>query len=87
MLTHEELKKQLLSDDEVKQEYARLNGEEFALLDQFLAARRAAGMTQAAVAEKNGHQNRRNCSFGKCFAQRQTFSDCFDFAKICTSSG
>ena len=54
MLTHEELKKQLLSDEEVRHEYERLNREEFALLDQFLAARRAAGMTQAAVAEKMG---------------------------------
>ena len=54
MLTHEELKKLALSDDEVRQEYERLNREEFALLDQFLAARKAAGMTQAAVAEKMG---------------------------------
>ncbi|MBP5788781.1 MAG: helix-turn-helix transcriptional regulator [Neisseriaceae bacterium] len=54
MLTHEELKKLALSDDEVRQEYERLNREEFALLDQFLAARKAAGMTQTAVAEKMG---------------------------------
>ena len=54
MLTHEELKKQILTDDEVRQEYERLNREEFALLDQFLAARKAAGMTQTAVAEKMG---------------------------------
>ncbi|MBO4575710.1 MAG: helix-turn-helix transcriptional regulator [Neisseriaceae bacterium] len=54
MLTHEELKELALSDDEVRQEYERLNREEFALLDQFLAARKAAGMTQSAVAEKMG---------------------------------
>ncbi|MBQ9683697.1 MAG: helix-turn-helix transcriptional regulator [Neisseriaceae bacterium] len=54
MLTHEELKKKMLADDEVRQEYERLNQEEFALLDQFLAARKAAGMTQTAVAEKMG---------------------------------
>ena len=54
MLTHEELKELALSDDEVRQEYERLNREEFALLDQFLAARKAAGMTQTAVAEKMG---------------------------------
>lgn len=54
MLTHEELKKQMLADEEVRQEYERLNTEEFALLDQFLAARKAAGMTQSAVAEKMG---------------------------------
>ena len=54
MLTHEELKELALSDDEVRQEYERLNRAEFALLDQFLAARKAAGMTQTAVAEKMG---------------------------------
>jgi len=43
-----------LSDPKVRAEYDRLNREEFALLDAMLAARRAAGLSQADVAERMG---------------------------------
>ncbi|WP_244134923.1 helix-turn-helix transcriptional regulator [Burkholderia sp. BCC0322] len=43
-----------LSDPQVRAEYDRLNREEFALLDTMLAARRAAGLSQADVAERMG---------------------------------
>ncbi|HTO18575.1 MAG TPA: helix-turn-helix transcriptional regulator [Pseudomonas sp.] len=54
MLTHAELKAKALEDPEARAEYERLNREEFALLDEMLAARRAAGLTQAQVAERMG---------------------------------
>jgi len=54
MLTHAELKAKALEAPEVRAEYERLNREEFALLDEMLAARRAAGLTQAQVAELMG---------------------------------
>ena len=53
MLTHKELKARALERADVKGEYARLD-EEFALLDEFLKARAAAGITQAEVAERIG---------------------------------
>lgn len=53
MLTHEELVKKALSDPEVKEEYNRLEPE-FALLDELLKARKAAGLTQAELAERMG---------------------------------
>lgn len=54
MTTYKELRSQALSDPEVRSEYERLNREEFALLDQMLAARHAAGLSQAQVAERMG---------------------------------
>ena len=54
MLTHAELKAKALENPAVKAEYDRLNREEFAILDQMLAARRAAGLSQAQVAERMG---------------------------------
>lgn len=54
MTTYKELRSQALSDPEVRAEYERLNREEFALLDQMLAARHAAGLSQAQVAERMG---------------------------------
>lgn len=54
MLTHAELKAKALTDPEVRAEYERLNREEYALLDEMLAARRAAGLTQAQIAELMG---------------------------------
>lgn len=54
MLTHAELKAKALADPEVLSEYERLNREEFAILDEMLAARREAGLTQTQVAEKMG---------------------------------
>ena len=54
MTTYKELRSQALLDPEVRAEYERLNREEFALLDQMLAARHAAGLSQAQVAERMG---------------------------------
>lgn len=54
MLTHAELKTKALAEPEVMAEYERLNREEFAILDEILAARREAGLTQAQVAERMG---------------------------------
>ena len=53
-LTHEQLVKKMLKNPEVKQEVDRLNKEEFGILDQILAARKAAGLTQAQIAERMG---------------------------------
>lgn len=54
MATYKELRELALADPKVRGEYDRLNREEFALLDQMLEARRAAGLTQAGVAERMG---------------------------------
>lgn len=53
-MTHEQLVKAMLKDPAVKAEVERLNREEFALLDQILAARKSAGLSQADVAERMG---------------------------------
>ncbi len=53
MLTHKELKARALKRVDVKAEYDRLD-EEFSLLDEFLKARAAAGITQAELAERIG---------------------------------
>ncbi len=53
MLTHEELKKKILSNPEVKSEYNSLE-EEFSLFDELLKARMEAGLTQSEVAERMG---------------------------------
>jgi len=53
MLTHKQLKRRALSRAAVRAEYDRL-APEFALLDEFLKARSAAGLTQAEVAERIG---------------------------------
>jgi len=54
MLTHEQLVARMLKNRAVRTEHERLEREEFALLDEMLAARRAAGLTQAQVAERMG---------------------------------
>jgi ribosome-binding protein aMBF1 (putative translation factor) len=54
MATYKELRKRALADPEVGVEYERLNREEFALLDEMLAARHRAGLSQAQVAERMG---------------------------------
>ena len=54
MTTYKDLRTRALADPEVRAEYERLNREEFALLDQMLAARHAAGLSQAQVAERMG---------------------------------
>ena len=53
MLTHKQLRAQALGRAEVKAEFDKL-ADEFELLDQFLKARTAQGLTQAQVAEKIG---------------------------------
>lgn len=53
MLTHKELKSRALERPDVKAEYERLD-EEFTLLDEFLKARTAAGLTQADIARRMG---------------------------------
>lgn len=53
MLTHEELKKKMLSNPEVQTEYDSLKGE-FDLFDELLKARMNAGLAQAEVAELMG---------------------------------
>ena len=55
-MSHEELVATMLSDPLVRNEHERLEREEFALLDLLLEARRAAGLTQAQVAERMGTQ-------------------------------
>ncbi|HEX5337804.1 MAG TPA: helix-turn-helix transcriptional regulator [Gallionella sp.] len=53
-MTHEQMVAKMLADPAVRAEHDRLNREEFAILDEILAARREAGLTQAQVAERMG---------------------------------
>ncbi|MDP3652990.1 MAG: helix-turn-helix transcriptional regulator [Rhodoferax sp.] len=53
MLTHKQLRAKALGNAEVKAEFEK-QSDEFALLDEFLKARAAQGLTQAQVAEKIG---------------------------------
>jgi DNA-binding XRE family transcriptional regulator len=53
MCSHDEFVAKLLSDPEVKAEYDAME-DEFALFDEFLKARRHAGLTQAEVAARMG---------------------------------
>lgn len=53
MLTHKQLRAKALDNPEVKAEFEK-QGDEFALLVEFLKARAAQGLTQAQVAEKIG---------------------------------
>jgi anti-sigma factor RsiW len=53
-MTHNEMVAKWLEDPEFKAEYERMEREEFALLDEMLAARKGAGLTQAQVAERMG---------------------------------
>ncbi|WP_105131959.1 helix-turn-helix domain-containing protein [Burkholderia sp. BE12] len=54
MTTYKALRERAFADPKVRAEYERLNREEFALLDAMLAARRAAGLSQADIAERMG---------------------------------
>ena len=54
--THKKLVDKLLKNPAVKAEVEKLNREEFAILDQILAARKAAGLSQAQVAKRMGTQ-------------------------------
>ena len=53
MLTHKQLRAKALGRAEVKTEFEN-QSKDFALLDEFLKARAAQGLTQAQVAEKIG---------------------------------
>ena len=53
MLTHKQLRTKALANSEVAAEYDNLV-DEFALLDEFLKARAAQGLTQAQVASRIG---------------------------------
>lgn len=53
MLTHKQLRTKALANAEVRAEYEKL-ADEFSLLDEFLKARAAQGLTQAQVAKKIG---------------------------------
>ncbi len=53
MLTHDELKKKILSNPKVKEEYDSLE-DEFTLFDELLKARMNAGLTQTEVANLMG---------------------------------
>jgi transcriptional regulator with XRE-family HTH domain len=53
MLTHKQLRAVALGNPAVKAEFERV-ADEYALLDEFLKARAAQGLTQAQVAEKIG---------------------------------
>lgn len=53
MLTHKQLRAKALGNAEVKAEFEALS-DEYALLDEFLKARAAQGLTQAQVAQKIG---------------------------------
>lgn len=54
ILTYEQMTKIMLKNKNVRIELERLNREEFAILDEILAARREAGLTQAEIAKRMG---------------------------------
>jgi hypothetical protein len=47
LLTHKQMVEKMLENSTVKFEVGKLNGEEFAILDETLAARKVAGLSQA----------------------------------------
>ncbi len=53
-LTHKQMVNKMLKNPAVKVEVEKLNREEFAILDQILAARKEAGMSQAQIAKRMG---------------------------------
>jgi DNA-binding XRE family transcriptional regulator len=53
-LTHAHMVKKMLKNPTVKAETERLNREEFAILDEILAARKQAGLSQAQIAKRMG---------------------------------
>ena len=55
-LTHKLAVTRMLKNPAVKAEVERLNKEEFAILDEILEARKAAGLSQAEVARRMGTQ-------------------------------
>ena len=57
-LMHAQMVKKLLKNPAVKAEVDKLNREEFAILDEILAARKQAGLSQAQIARRMGTQAR-----------------------------
>ena len=55
-LSHKQLVGKMLKNPAVKAEFDKLNREEFAILDEILAARKKAGLSQAEVAKRMGTQ-------------------------------
>lgn len=55
-LSHKQLVGKMLKDPSVKAEVKKLNREEFIILDEILAARKKAGLSQAEVAKRMGTQ-------------------------------
>lgn len=55
-LTHKQAVAKMLKNPAVKTEVERLNKEEFAILDEILQTRKAAGLSQAEVARRMGTQ-------------------------------
>ena len=55
-LPHKQLVSKMLKNPAVKAEVVRLNREEFAILDEILAARKESGLTQAQIAKLMGTQ-------------------------------
>lgn len=51
-MTHEQMVAKMMGNPTVRAEHERLNREDFAVLDEILAARREAGLTQAHIAER-----------------------------------
>jgi DNA-binding XRE family transcriptional regulator len=56
ILTHKQMVSKMLKKPSVKAKIVELNRTEFAILDEILAARKAAGLTQAQVAKRMGTQ-------------------------------
>jgi DNA-binding XRE family transcriptional regulator len=55
-LGHKQLVGKMLKNPAVEAEFDKLNREEFAILDEILAARKKAGLSQAEVAKRMGTQ-------------------------------
>lgn len=49
MLSHEEMKEIMLKNENIRLEYERLNREEFAILDEILAARKKACLLKTEI--------------------------------------
>ena len=56
MLSHDQLVKRMIKKPGVRAAVDELNRTEFAILDEILAARKAAGLTQAQIAKRMGTQ-------------------------------
>lgn len=56
ILTHQQVVEKMIKKPAVKLAVDELNRTEFAILDEILAARKAAGLTQAQIAKRMGTQ-------------------------------